>query len=76
LTPLAGILAERGISQYELRRRTLLSQKTISNAYHGRSASIRTWARIARALDVKLADLVPPAATESTASSEHGTAPD
>jgi len=62
MTPLAAILAERGMSQYELGRRTLLYPDTIAKAYRGRSVSIETWARIAKALDVKLADLIPTAA--------------
>ena len=61
MTPLAAILAERGMSQYELRRRTLLYPDTIAKAYRGHSVSIETWARIAKALDVELADLVPDA---------------
>jgi DNA-binding Xre family transcriptional regulator len=74
MTPLAAILAERGISQYELRRRTLLAMQTISSAYHGRGVSFGSWVKIAKALDVKLADLSPPA-EDSAASVEHGSAP-
>jgi hypothetical protein len=60
MTPLAAILAERGISQYDLRRRTLLSPQTISSAYRGHSSvSTKTWVKIAKALDVKLAVLDP-----------------
>jgi len=59
MTPLAAILAERGISRYELRRRTLLYPQTITKAACGHSVSITTWVKIAKALDVKLAVLVP-----------------
>jgi DNA-binding Xre family transcriptional regulator len=59
MTPLAAILAERGISQYELRRRTLLSLQTISRAYRGSNVSTRTSVKIAKALDVKPAVLDP-----------------
>jgi transcriptional regulator with XRE-family HTH domain len=65
MRPLAALLAERGISQYELRRRTHLNPKTISNAYRGESSvSTKTWVKIAKALDVKPADLVPGADDE------------
>ena len=59
MTPLAAVLAERGISQGELVRRTRLAPRTVSNAYHGRGVSFRTWVKIAKALDVKPAELDP-----------------
>ena len=59
MTPLATILAERGISQDELVRRTGLTGRTVSHAYHGRSVSFRTWVKIAMALDVELEELDP-----------------
>jgi DNA-binding Xre family transcriptional regulator len=62
MTPLAALLAERGISQGELTRRTRLAGRTVSNAYHGRGVSFRTWVKIAKALDVKVAELDPEAA--------------
>ena len=62
MTPLAALLAERGISQYELARRTKLAGRTVSNAYHGRRVSFRTWVKIATALDVKVSELDPEAA--------------
>ena len=49
MTLLAAILAGRGIAQYELRRRTLLSPQTVSNAPPRRRLDI------AKALDGKLA---------------------
>ena len=57
MTPLATILAERGISQDELVRRTGLTGRAVSHAYHGRTVSSRTWAKIAMALDVMPAAL-------------------
>jgi DNA-binding CsgD family transcriptional regulator/DNA-binding Xre family transcriptional regulator len=61
MTPLAALLTERGISQDELVQRTGLTHRTVSHAYHGRSVSLRTWVKIALALDVKLAELDPDA---------------
>jgi DNA-binding Xre family transcriptional regulator len=65
MTPLAAILAGRGISQGELVRRTGLAGKTVSNAYQGRGVSFGTWVKIAKALDVELAELDPDAAERS-----------
>jgi DNA-binding Xre family transcriptional regulator len=59
VTPLATVLAERGISQGELERRTKLTGPTVSRAYHGRRVSSGTWVKIAKALDVKPAELDP-----------------
>jgi DNA-binding CsgD family transcriptional regulator/DNA-binding Xre family transcriptional regulator len=61
MTLLATVLAERGISQDELVRRTGLASRTVSHAYHGRSVSLRTWVKIAMALDVEPAELDPDA---------------
>jgi len=63
MTPLATILAERGISQDELVRRTGLTGRTVSHAYHGRSVSFSTRVKIAMALDVAPGE-VDPEATE------------
>jgi DNA-binding CsgD family transcriptional regulator/DNA-binding Xre family transcriptional regulator len=59
MTPLAAVLAERGISQDELVRRTGLTGRTVAHAYHGRAVSLRTRVKIALALDVELAGLDP-----------------
>ena len=59
MTPLAAVMAERGMSQGELVRRTGLAGRTVSHAYHGRGVSFRTWVKIAKALDVKPAELDP-----------------
>ena len=65
MTPLAAILAKRGISQYELRRRTRLSPQTIASAYHGRAVpTMRTRVKIVKALDVSLRVLDPVAAAD------------
>ena len=61
MTPLATVLDERGISQDELVRRTGLASRTVSHAYHGRAVSLRTWVKIALALDVEPAELDPDA---------------
>ena len=61
MTPLATILTERGISQDDLVRRTGLASRTVLHAYHGRAVSLRTWVKIAMALDVELAGLDPDA---------------
>jgi len=61
MTPLATILAERGISQDELVRRTGLTGRTVSHAYHGRSVSFSTRVKIAMALDVAPGELDPEA---------------
>ena len=65
MTPLATLLVGRGISQGELVRRTGLAGKTVANAYHGRGVSFGTWVKIAKALDVELAELDPDAAEQS-----------
>jgi transcriptional regulator with XRE-family HTH domain len=59
MTPLAASLAERGMSQGELMRRTGLAKETVSRAYHGRPVSPTTMIRIAKALDVPLSVLDP-----------------
>ena len=59
MTTLAAVLAKRGISQDELVQRTGLTGRTVSHAYHGRSVSLRTWVKIAMALDIEPADLDP-----------------
>ena len=61
MTPLATILVERGISQDELVRRTGLTGRAVSHAYHGRSVSFSTRVKIAMALDVRPGDLDPEA---------------
>lgn len=62
MTPLAALLAERGMSQGALARRTRLTRKSVTNAYRGRVVSFETWLKIAKALDVKLTALDPDAA--------------
>src|SRR4051794_27796040 len=57
MTPLATVLVERGISEDELVRRTGLTGRAVSHAYHGRGVSLRTWVKIAMALDVDPAAL-------------------
>lgn len=63
-TSLAVILAQLGVSQGELSRRSGLARQTITDAYHGRSVSVLTMARIAKALNVTLRTLDPVAADE------------
>lgn len=54
------ILAAKGMSQGELVRRSGLSRMTIWCAFHGKATrSLDTKIKIARALDVPLADLWP-----------------
>lgn len=61
---LAHRLRALGVSQGELARRSGLSRQTISIAYRGEMASLATWVRIARALEVPVSDVSPTAAAE------------
>ena len=56
------ILAERGMSQGELGRQAGLSRLTVYAAYRGKPVSLETLVKIARALDVPLAEIAPDAA--------------
>lgn len=64
-TRLAAVLAERGVSQGELARRTGASRQTVFEAVHAsRRIRFETWVRFARALGVPLAVLAPGHAAE------------
>lgn len=63
MSPLAAVLADLGVSQGELSRRTGLIRQTVWEAYHGRSTcALSTWVRIAKALGVPLRSVSPEAA--------------
>lgn len=59
---IAEILADKGMSQGELARRAGLSRLTVYAAYRGKSVSLDTLVKIARALEVPLAEIAPEAA--------------
>lgn len=52
-------MAEQGITQRELIRRTGLPIQTVNDAYHGQPGRMETYITIARALDVSLAAIAP-----------------
>lgn len=63
-TPLAATMAQLGVSQGELVRRTGLARQTVFDAYHGKIVSLDTWVKMAKALAVPIARISPLAADE------------
>lgn len=64
-SPLAIVAGELGVSQNELARRTGLSYRTVTAAWHGRpTTSLETWVKIAKALHIPLSTIAPIAAAE------------
>lgn len=67
---LAIIASRMGISQNEIARRTNLSYRTVTAAWHGLelngrpTTSLETWVKIAKALPAPLAIIAPIAAAE------------
>ena len=59
-TRLAATLLARDMTQQELVDCSGISRVTINNIYHGRSASLDTWVRLANALNVAIAEIAPP----------------
>lgn len=57
-TLLAQVMAQRGISQGELIRRTRLARQTVTDVYYGRrDGSVETWVRIAKAIPCKVSEI-------------------
>lgn len=63
-TPLAALLEQRGMSQAELRIMTGLARQTVTEMYYGRSVSLETKLKVAKALGVPLKLLDPVAAQD------------
>ncbi|WP_420038432.1 helix-turn-helix transcriptional regulator [Leucobacter komagatae] len=72
---LAKAREEQMLTQEELAARAGITRESVLNIGSGRSrGSIETWARLARALDIPLGDLISPIWSDSEADSHDGPA--